>query len=189
MGTPLRTERLVIRDWTPSDAEAAFAIHGDGEVSRWLTPDTEPVRDLATMRSVLADWIAAQPTFESPAGRWAIARQEDDQIIGGLMIRYLPPDDEDLEIGWHLRPDTWGQGYATEAATALIRWAFEVGVDELYAVARPANERAIAMARRMGMQWVGETEKYYGLNLLVYRIRPGDLDDPVRTPTGVRSPA
>lgn len=189
MGLTLHTERLVIRDWTPADAEAALAIYGVEEVSRWLTPDAEPVRDLATMHSVLADWLAAQPTLEPPVGRWAIARREDDQVIGGLVIRYLPSDEEDLEIGWHLRPDTWGQGYATEAATALIRWAFEVGVDELYAIARPENQGAIAMARRMGMQWVGETEKYYGLTLLVYRIRPGDLDGPVWTPTGVRSPS
>lgn len=189
MRAPLQTERLVIRDWTTSDAEAALDIYGVDEVSRWMIPDTEPVRDLATMHAVLQDWIAAQPDLELPRGRWALVRQAGDQIIGGLMIRSLPPDEEDLEIGWHLRPDTWGQGYATEAATALIRRAFEEGVDELYAVARPANERAIAMARRMGMQWVGETEKYYRLNLIVYRIRPGDLDEPVRTPTGVRTPS
>lgn len=189
MQGPLRTERLVIRDWATSDAEAALGIYGAEGVSRWLTPDTQLVRDLAAMRSVLQDWIAEQPTFDPPSGRWAIARHEDNHVIGGLTIRSLPPDEEDLEIGTHLRPDTWGQGYATEAATALIRWAFEVGIDELYALARPANERAIALARRMGMQWVGETEKYYGLGLVVYRIRPGDLDEPVQTPTGIRTPS
>lgn len=189
MRAPLRTERLFIRDWTTSDAEAALDIYGVEEVSRWMTPDTEPVGDLATMRSVLQDWIAVQPTFDPPSGRWAIARHEDNQVIGGLTIRSLPPDEEDLEIGTHLRPDAWGRGYGTEAGTALIRWAFEVGVDELYAVASPANERAIALARQMGMQWVGETEKYYGIDLVVYRIRPGDLDEPVQTPTGMRTPS
>lgn len=129
------------------------------------------------------------PSTRPPADGQSRGTRRGDRVFGGLAIRFLPPDEEDLEIGTQLRPDTWGQGYATEAATALIRWAFEVGIDELYAVARPANERAIALARRMGMQWVGETEKYYGLGLVVYRIRPGDLDEPVQTPTGIRTPS
>ncbi len=48
-------------------------------------------------------------------------------------------------------------------------------VDELFAVARPVNRRAITTAERLGLQWVGETAKYYGLNLQVYRIRQGEL--------------
>jgi len=42
-------------------------------------------------------------------------------------------------------------------------------------VMRPANERAEKLAERLGMQWVGETDKYYGLRLKVYRLRPTDL--------------
>ena len=49
--------------------------------------------------------------------------------------------------------------------------------DEVVAVARVTNARAAATARRIGMQWVGETEKYYGLRLQVFRLRPTDLDE------------
>ncbi|BCB90573.1 hypothetical protein Psuf_078860 [Phytohabitans suffuscus] len=69
-----------------------------------------------------------------------------------------------------------GKGYAAEAGRRLALWAFEEGSDEVFAVTRPANERAGATARRIGMQWVGETEKYYDLRLQVFRIRPGDID-------------
>jgi RimJ/RimL family protein N-acetyltransferase len=96
-------------------------------------------------------------------------------VVGGLGIRALPPYEDDLEISWQLRPDAWGQGYATEAASALVKWAFTQDIDELFAVARPKNQRAIATATRLGMQWVGETEKYYNLRLQVYRVRPSDL--------------
>ena len=92
-------------------------------------------------------------------------------------IRLLPPSDEDLELSWQLNPDEWGKGYAAEAARALIAWAFTQEIDELFAVARPTNVRAVATVKRLGMQWVGETTKYYGLNLQVYRIRPSDLSD------------
>jgi len=54
----------------------------------------------------------------------------------------------------------------------------------LYAVARPQNLRAWATARRLGMAWVGETDKYYGLAMQIYRIRAAELDAAPFTPAG-----
>jgi RimJ/RimL family protein N-acetyltransferase len=62
-------------------------------------------------------------------------------------------------------------------AEALIQWAFTQNVDELFAVAIPNNTRAIATTQRLGMEWVGETTKYYDRTLQVYRVRPSDLED------------
>jgi len=172
---PLITDRLIVRDWEVGDAEAALAIYGASDVTRWLTPAMERVTDLPAMRSVLNAWIEAQHNVPSPRGRWALQRREDDQVIGGVAIRLLPPYDEDLELSWHLRPEAWGNGYAVEASRAVIGWAFTQEIDELFAVARSNNSRAVATARRLGMDWVGETTKYYGLRLQVFRIRPSDL--------------
>jgi RimJ/RimL family protein N-acetyltransferase len=174
----LTTERLVVREWKLDDAAAALAIYGVETVTRWLTPAMGQVADEAAMRSVLQAWIEDQPNMQPPRGRWAIRRIDDGAVIGGLGIRLLPPFDEDLELSWQLRPEEWGNGYAAEAGGALIRWAFTQEVDELFAVARPANVRAIGTAKRLGMAWVGETDKYYNLRLQVFRIRPGDLADP-----------
>lgn len=175
METPLHTDRLVIRDWTPADAEAAFEIYGAEDVTHWLTPAMDRVGDVGAMRSVLHAWQEVQPNLPPPRGRWAIERKADGVVIGGLGIRLLPPFEEDLELSWQLTPGVWGQGYASEAATALIGWAFTQDTEELFAVARPNNTRAIAVAKRLGMQWVGETDKYYNLRLQVYRIRQTDL--------------
>ncbi|RSD13916.1 GNAT family N-acetyltransferase [Amycolatopsis eburnea] len=175
MEIPLKTDRLVIRDWTVDDAEAAFAVYGAEDVTHWLTPAMDRVGDLGAMRAVLNAWQETQPNLVPPRGRWAVERREDGKVIGGLGIRLLPPFEEDLELSWQLSPEVWGQGYASEAATALIKWAFTQDTDELFAVARPNNTRAIAVAKRLGMQWVGETEKYYNLRLQVYRVRPTDL--------------
>jgi RimJ/RimL family protein N-acetyltransferase len=172
---PLETDRLLIRDWTDDDAKVALEIYGTEDVARWLTPALERVGDLDAMRAVLQAWIEAQPNLVVPSGRWAIARREDGEVVGGLVIRLLPPYEEDLEIGWQLKPSAWGNGYATEASKALMRWAFDQGLDELYAVARPNNTRAIATAKRLGMEWTGETEKYYDLRLQVYRLRASEL--------------
>ncbi|ONI68972.1 GNAT family N-acetyltransferase [Kribbella sp. ALI-6-A] len=172
----LETERLLIREWVEGDAEAALEIYGAADVAQWLSPAIEQIADEATMKVVLHAWIEAQPNFVVPAGRWAITRKDDGEVVGGLLIRLLPPYEEDLEIGWQLKPAAWGQGYATEASRALMGWAFtDADTDELYAVARPNNHRAIATAKRLGMEWVGETDKYYNLNLQVYRMRAADF--------------
>ncbi|MFC3994305.1 GNAT family N-acetyltransferase [Nocardiopsis sediminis] len=171
----LRTDRLIIRDWDLSDAPAALSVYGAEEVARWLTPEMRTVNDVEAMRSVLHAWVEAQPNLVPPAGRWAIVRREDGLLVGGLSLRQLPPYEEDFELSWQLRPDAWGNGYATEAGRRISAWAFDQGIEELFAVARPKNTRAIATARRIGMEWVGETEKYYDNRLQVFRIRPAEL--------------
>jgi RimJ/RimL family protein N-acetyltransferase len=103
--------------------------------------------------------------------------RQDQQVIGGATLLPLPPDDE-FEIGWQLHPRAWGHGYATEAGLALSRWAFEQGIEQVIALVRPANTRAMATVRRIGMQWVGETEKYHRLRLQEFRLRPADLPAP-----------
>ena len=135
----------------------------------------DQVHDVAAMRSVLHAWRESQPNLPPPRGRWAVARRDDGTVVGGLGIRLLPPFEDDLELSWQLHPDAWGRGYATEASKALIDWAFTQDTEELFAVARPKNVRAIATAKRLGMQWVGETTKYYDLRLQVYRVRHSDL--------------
>lgn len=171
----LTTERVALRHWTEDDAAEAFAVYGSPEVSRWLTPAMEQVDDEAAMKVVLRGWAQEQDGLMPPLGRWALTLGETGQVIGGLALRPMPPYDEDIEIAWQLAPAFWGHGYASEAARELARWAFSQGAEELYAVVRPANERAAAMARRVGMEWTGETDKYYNLLLQIYRLRPDSL--------------
>lgn len=91
-------------------------------------------------------------------------------------------------VAWHLAKQHWGHGHATEAGHAVAHHAFLRGEDEIFAVVRPNNKRAAATAQRAGMEWVGETSKYYGLRLNVYRLRSGDLDVEA-TSRAVRAPA
>jgi RimJ/RimL family protein N-acetyltransferase len=170
----LLTDRLALRPWNAGDAGPALGAYGDAEVARWLAPAMDRVRDEAAMRVVLQQWIAEDARMQPPAGRWAIEVRDEGRLIGGATLLPLPPDDE-FEIGWQLRPDAWGHGYAAETGRALAQWAFKQGIEQVIAVVRPANTRAVAMVRRIGMEWVGETEKYHGLRLQVFRMRPGDL--------------
>jgi RimJ/RimL family protein N-acetyltransferase len=170
----LLTKRLILRPWTLDDAAAALRAYGAAEVAQWLVPAMDRVLDPAAMRLVLQQWVADDARLQAPAGRWAVELREGRRLIGGATLLPLPPDDE-YEIGWQLQPDAWGHGYATETGLGLARWAFEQGIEQVIALVRPANARAMAMVRRLGMEWVGETEKYHGLRLQQFRLRPADL--------------
>lgn len=180
MTPTLTSRRLRLRPWAVEDADAAFAVYSHEEVARWLSPAMDAVRDRHEMRLVLQHWVAENQRSAPPTGRWAVELIEENRVIGGMTLLYLPPGRVDLEIGWQLAPAFWGHGYATEAGHALAHWAFEhSGVDEVFAVVRLPNTRGAATAKRIGMEWVGETDKYYDLRLQVYRVRSADLDRPL----------
>ena len=175
MADPIETPRLLLRPWSVDDADAALAVFGDASVARWLTPALTRPADAPQMRDHLDRWVEEHPALVPPYGRWAVVRKSDGVVVGGMELRPLPPHEEDVEIGWQLAPGHWGHGYATEAARAVAAYAFSQATDEVFAVVRPGNSRAAAVAKRLGMQWVGETDKYYELVLQVYRLRPSDL--------------
>ncbi len=172
-GQRIRTPRLLLRPWADQDAAAALSVFGDEHVARWLAPAVDRVPDVESMRALLARW--AQQRVAPPSGRWAVEVAESGEVVGALALLPLPPDELDLEIGWQLAPSAWGKGYAVEAGHAVAHYAFASGADEIFAVVRPRNARGAATARRVGMEWVGETDKYYALTLQVYRLRKGDL--------------
>jgi RimJ/RimL family protein N-acetyltransferase len=186
MSPILVTERLTIRPWRLEDAAAALETYGHPDVARWLSPAMNRVHDLAAMRLLLQQWMAEDLRTVAPSGRWAIERTADHRVIGGAVLLPLPPGDEDIEIGWQLMPGAWGEGYASETTFTLASWAFENAVDELFAVVRPENTHAAATVRQNGMHWVGETNKYFGIDLQVFRLRAADLDR--ATPTAYRPP-
>lgn len=175
----IETPRLVLRPWELDDDLAAYAIYGAPEVARWLCPALPPIPDAMVMRHVLAAWIAESDPTGLPLGRWAITDNTAGDVIGGVAVLPLPPGGTDLEIGWQLSPNAWGHGYGAEAGHAVAHQAFEnPGISEVFAVVRPENRRGVATARRVGMEWVGETDKYYNLTLQVYRLTKADLDLP-----------
>jgi len=174
----LITKRLRLRPWTADDVDAAFAIFGRREVARWLTPAMPRVANSGEMRDLLGRWITEHHDADLRLGHWAIELRDSGLVIGAVSLLPLPPGCTDLEIGWQIAPAAWGHGYGAEAGHAVAHRAFADGASELFAVARLGNTRGAATARRVGMEWVGETDKYYGLALQIYRLIAPDLDHP-----------
>lgn len=172
----LITKRLRLRPWTVEDIDVALAIFGHREVTRWLTPAIPRVTHRDEMQQLLDRWITEHDAAGRPLGHWAIEVLDSGVVVGAVALLPLPPGCTDLEIGWQIAPAAWGHGYGAEAGHAVAHQAFARGVSELFAVVRLGNIRGIATARRVGMEWVGETDKYYGLTLQVYRLTAADLD-------------
>jgi [ribosomal protein S5]-alanine N-acetyltransferase len=174
MAELLRTARLLVRDWSVNDAEAALKIYGHDDVSRWLY-ELDRIPDTTAMRVVLQGWASEQNDMVPGTGRWALALLEGGVLVGGITLLPMPVPEADVEITYQLAPEYWGRGYITEVARALARWAFQHSLVELFALVTPANTRGAATARRIGMEWVGESEKYHRRRLQVFRLRPDDL--------------
>ena len=165
-----RTDRLVARDWGPADAAAAFAIYGRDDVMRWLGPQPRrAVASLAEMADrieVMAERAAARPEF----GLWPLELLSSGDVIGAALLQPLPARDV-VEIGWHLNPDYWGHGYATEAGAGAIELGFGPrALDRVVAVVDPDNVRSLAVCRRLGMTHLGQTGEYFGLTLELFEL-------------------
>ena len=167
----LRTERLILRRWDPDDpgdVDAAFDIYHRDEVARWLGAHPEPWESTEQARTRLERW--REISVDEPGlGLWAITLNKHDPPIGTALLVQLPVADgeltDDIEIGWHLHPDHWGQGYATEAALRLLDLAWEQEIPEVNAVMYPGNEPSAAVMRRLGMEHQGSTDRWYGVTL------------------------
>ncbi|MEV0537344.1 GNAT family N-acetyltransferase [Kitasatospora sp. NPDC050463] len=159
----LFTERLAVRQWTAADRDRAFSVYSCWEVAQWLgsTPRAleEPIEALHLIERFRLR--SADPRF----GVWALERRDGGAVAGSVMLLPLPDGGGEVEIGWHLHPDSWGLGFATEAARAVLAKGFADGVDEIRALVRPGNHPSAAVCRRIGMVLTGRTGRWYGADM------------------------
>ncbi|MEU4640668.1 GNAT family N-acetyltransferase [Micromonospora sp. NPDC023814] len=167
--TVLTTERLVVREWTadPADLARIFDLYSRAEVTRWLNAPGLPLTDPAQAADRLALWRKRHAGHGGRYGTWAIEVRDTGVVAGTVLLKPLPGRDEtvpteDIEVGWHLHPDSQGRGYATEAARAVVARELAAGTQEVYAVVAPGNEASMAVARRLGMTHVGRRTDWYG---------------------------
>ena len=158
----MRTTRLGFGTWSPDDLGLAVALWGDARVTRLIGgPFPE---------DWVEDRLALEIATQSAHGfqYWPVFRLSDDAFIGCAGLRPVPSSDDALELGFHLRPEHWGQGYATEAARAVIARAFaEAGAGILVAGHHPENDASRRTLLRLGFRYTGDV-----------RYAPTGLDHP-----------
>ena len=167
----LETERTRLRLWRVDEADRFLDTYSRWEVARWLgaTPTLLRSREEAVTR--IGRW-AARVEEHPGRGLWAVERKDDGVVAGTVLLVPVPEGGGAIEVGWHLHPDSWGHGFATESARSVLDQAFADGLDEAIAVVRPGNSASIAVCARLGMEPLGITDRYYGTELELFRLAP-----------------
>ncbi|HEY1939808.1 MAG TPA: GNAT family N-acetyltransferase [Candidatus Angelobacter sp.] len=143
----VETARLCLREFTLQDADALEAVLGD--------PVTMQYYPAAFDRAEIDNWIRRNRAryANDGFGLWAMLLKDSGELIGdcGCFIRDLEGNVE-FEMGWHVRRDLWGRGYATEAARHCIEYAFSrLGARRIIALVRPENRSSCKVAEKIGM--------------------------------------
>ncbi len=166
----IHTPRLTIRPYTPDDLDALFEILSDVRtMSFWPRPYTRDEAKAWMERSL-------KSTDENGFGRWAVILNESGRLIGDCGIVRSEVDGRQVyDLGYILYKDYWGNGYATEAARAWVRYAFDTLKLDTISVNMPANHDASrGVAERLGMKKIGEFDnaRNRGIRTLLYQARP-----------------
>jgi RimJ/RimL family protein N-acetyltransferase len=167
----IETDRLRLRGWREADVEPLTKIRADPQVGRWLGyPD--PAKTAETIAAFVANW--GRDGF----GMWAVEVKQSGEFIGRVGL--IHHDDwtmsaHDAEIGWTLARSAWGNGYATEAARAVLEWARARGAPrQIISITRPDNVRSRAVMERLGLVHIGQTH-WRGYDQVWYAL---DLGEP-----------
>lgn len=159
----IETQRLILRRFTEDDAGAMYQNWAcDPEVTKYLR--WEPHADAGATQSLLREWVG---NYETPNYyHWAIVQKSDQTLIGSIAILGVSELDESGEIGYCMGKNWWGIGLMTEAAKAVIAYAFQkVGlhrVEAYHSVNNPASGRVMQKA---GMKFEGTLRGKYKCSL------------------------
>jgi RimJ/RimL family protein N-acetyltransferase len=158
----LETPRLRLRARTLEDLDAIVAMDADEEVRRYIGGPLDPITHGADVRRRIVDGRPA------PYFAWAIEWKAWPGFLGqcALNASHLP---DVTEISWRLTRMAWGQGIATEAATAVFRHALhDLEIGPVVAMIHPDNRGSVRVAEKIGLRQHGETQ-FKGVRQLVFR--------------------
>ena len=162
MISAIETPRLQLRPMTAEHFEAYARIRTDPHVARFLPPQDRVV--------VLGRAMAGARSWQEHGyGPFSVIDRATGRFLGRINVQLRQGTDE-LDLGWILRRDAWGHGFAYEATRAVIAWSFgTLEVDYLTAWVRPQNARSVRMAERLGMSLL-RTEGAAGQHQYVYAL-------------------
>jgi RimJ/RimL family protein N-acetyltransferase len=165
----LQTPRLELRPRTEADLEDCVAMDADIEVRRFITPDFRDNFDATRYRD------SQRPLMSVDAGQglgwWTLRRRGDDSLFVGMVLLIpLALQGPEIEIGWRLPRSAWGNGYATGAASRIVRYAGdELALTGIIACIDPDNHRSIRVAIKLGFRRDGRKQAY-GTEFDCYRL-------------------
>jgi RimJ/RimL family protein N-acetyltransferase len=148
---PVRTKRLSLRPLTAADTSALLAYRSRPDVCRYVP--FEPMTEQDIAERLAKAWARTELTDEGQALLLGAEVTRTGELIGAVMLFWHSRRDAGGELGYVFNPDYGGQGYATEAAEAVLRLGFEgLGLHRIVARLDERNEPSARLARRLGMR-------------------------------------
>jgi RimJ/RimL family protein N-acetyltransferase len=160
----LETPRLALREFVESDIDDLARMEADPLVARYVG-DGRPMPRDAVVRGLAR--IRRYGTLYPDLGIWHATRVDTGAFVGWFSLKYAGKS-ADVEIGYRLRRDAWGRGYATEGAIELLRFGFEaLALERIIGVAHPDNVASQRVLAKAGLADAG-FGRYYDRDLRLF---------------------
>ena len=151
MSPTLRTERLLLNEYTLCDEESFVALFCDEDVVRWMGEGPQPEAQIRALFGRVFD-VYREKRFDV----WAV--RLDGRHVGHAEIKRTDTVDG-YELIYALAPSVWRQGVGTELARAIVEYGFGVlGLDEVHATVHADNVGSFALLRRLGFEHVRDID-------------------------------
>ena len=161
----LETARLHLRLFTVDDLEDLYAIYQDAQVMKYLSPRSKEQTEQSLYRHI-------QQWQEHDFGMWAVADKMTGKLLGRCGLCFLDKTPE-VELGYVLAKEYWGQGLATEASLATIKYGFEqVNLERIVAIAHAENLASRRVIEKVGMTYEKDAH-YYNTDVVYYALTKG----------------
>jgi RimJ/RimL family protein N-acetyltransferase len=188
---PLSTPRLVIREVRHADLDDLFEVNGDHEVTRLL-----PYATWQSSEDGVA-WLTRMTALveQGRARQLVVVRNDDDKVIGTLLLFNFDPGSARLELGYVLGRAQWGRGLMREALQAMCAFAFgSLGIRRVEAEVNSSNVASIRLLRSLGFVHEGTLRKRWvtkgaAYDTDMYGLLSGEWPHPVADGPQKRSPA
>ncbi len=161
----IETERLLLRMFEDRDLDSAFRLFNDDDVQKYLSPENRRTRERMkiTLQNFVGRWT------ERGFGLWCVGEKCGGEMLGYCGFQYFDETPE-VEIMFAFFKDYWGRGFATEAANACLKFAFqELAPAKVSAVTHPENMASRYVLEKIGMVYE-ERMAHYGMDTVTYSI-------------------
>jgi ribosomal-protein-alanine N-acetyltransferase len=167
----LETLRLEFRDFVAEDFDDLYRLDRDPRVMKYIADGKPASRDAVAQR---LERFLRYPELYPDLGVWRTARRDTGAFIGWFCFNYAGHS-TDIEVGYRLLPEAWGQGFATEGARALVDYGFDdLDLDRIIGVTHRGNKASQRVLMKAGLEDIG-WGRYYD-----QRLRLFAADNPYR---------
>jgi [ribosomal protein S5]-alanine N-acetyltransferase len=150
----LESERLILREMNSDDAQEAFHLNQDPHV--FLFTGDSPFEDIEAAKNFLLNYNAYRI---HGVGRWAVLIKETNQFAGWCGLKFHPAINQ-YDLGFRIHTQYRGQGIATEASKACLKWGFSnLRVQHFFAHVHPENSPSKRVLEKLGFNFIEEIEE------------------------------